>query len=50
MLDVSNSEGGEVVNEVQRRGRNDQNLNRLRAFDKHYLEKASLVRNIINLA
>jgi hypothetical protein len=35
---------GEQQNDAQRKGRDDHSLNRLKAFDKHYLEKSSLVK------
>lgn len=37
------SDATEIPNESARKGRNDAYINRLRAFDKHYLEKSSLV-------
>ena len=33
----------ETQSESSKRGRNDNYISRLRAYDKHYLEKSSLV-------
>jgi hypothetical protein len=42
-VDNSIPDVGDLQNDAQRKGRDDHSLNRLKAFDKHYLEKSSLV-------
>jgi hypothetical protein len=37
-------DGGDMQSDSQRRGRNDHIFSRLKAFDKHYIEKSSLVK------
>ena len=46
----TSNEPGEEQNEVQKKGRNENLLHRLKAFDKHYLEKISLVKYFLNLS
>ena len=36
-------DNNEPSNDTQTKGRKDHYLNRLKAFDKHYLEKSSMV-------
>lgn len=44
MKDNMNDSSVDNIPENYRRGRNDNMIGRLKAFDKHYIEKSSLVR------